>query len=447
MRVFLIVWFGQLISISGSQLTSFALGVWFYQSNGSVTQLSLISISALLPHVIFGPFVGVLVDRWNHRWTMILSDACAAVGTLTILILLLTNHLELWHIYLVNTVSAISATFQWPAYMASMVLLIPKQQLGRANGLIVLATAIAQIFAPPLAGALLGIINLQGVITIDLGTFVISVIILLCIRFPKIPINSDTIKSDPSHNEETAFSSLKETNNSPPSWIEEFKDGFSYLMIRPGLLEIVVFFGLIGLFRGATTILFNPLVLATNSASILGLVLAMGGVGMLLGSLVMTIWGSSDNCVHRIFVFVLLQSLCVLSAGLKVSVIIWVVCIFCYSFAVPIIEAAFMTIIQRKVLLNLQGRILSLMSALINSLNLISYLLSGLLADAIFEPLMTTNGILGKTVGLWLGRGPGRGIGLMFVIMGLCMILIVTVMYQNRNLRLIEQKLPDLTLS
>ena len=128
MRTFLIVWFGQLISLFGSQLTSFALGVWVYQNTGSVTQFSLISFFTMLPGLLISPLAGALVDRCDRRWVMILSDSIAGMSTLSIALLVATGQLQIWHIYLATTISSLSNAFQWSAYGAATTLLVPKKR-------------------------------------------------------------------------------------------------------------------------------------------------------------------------------------------------------------------------------------------------------------------------------------------------------------------------------
>ncbi|WP_026102647.1 MFS transporter [Pleurocapsa sp. PCC 7319] len=125
MRTFLIVWFGQLISLFGSQLTSFALGVWVYQNTGSVTQFSLISFFTMLPGLVISPLAGALVDRCDRRWVMILSDSIAGLSTLCIALLIAIGQIQIWHIYLATTISSLSNAFQWPAYSAATELCLP----------------------------------------------------------------------------------------------------------------------------------------------------------------------------------------------------------------------------------------------------------------------------------------------------------------------------------
>jgi DHA3 family macrolide efflux protein-like MFS transporter len=83
-RAFLLIWSGQVVSLTGSGLTGFALGVWVYQRTGSVTQFALISLFTSLPGIVFSPIAGALVDRWDRRWAMLISDAGAGLCTLSV---------------------------------------------------------------------------------------------------------------------------------------------------------------------------------------------------------------------------------------------------------------------------------------------------------------------------------------------------------------------------
>ena len=111
-QFFFLIWFGQLISLTGSGLTGFALGVWVYQQTGSVTQFALISLLTSLPGIIFSPIAGALVDRWDRRMAMILSDTGASVCTLSIALLLWAGRLEVWHIYIAMAISSTFSAFQ-----------------------------------------------------------------------------------------------------------------------------------------------------------------------------------------------------------------------------------------------------------------------------------------------------------------------------------------------
>ena len=157
-RTFLLIWFGQLISLTGTGLTGFALGVWVYQRTGSVTQFALIALATTLPGILFSPIAGALVDRWDRRWAMFLSDAGASVCTLSMCLLLFAGRLQVWEIYIAMSISSTITAFQWPAYSAATTLLVPKEHLGRASGMVQIADAVAQIGSPVIAGVMMGVV-------------------------------------------------------------------------------------------------------------------------------------------------------------------------------------------------------------------------------------------------------------------------------------------------
>jgi MFS transporter, DHA3 family, macrolide efflux protein len=192
MRVFILIWFGQLVSLIGSSLTDFALDIWVYQRTGSITQFTLMTISSALPMIVISPLAGVLVDQWNRRWIMILSDSGAALATVVIALLIVTNQIEIWHIYLATAISSSFCALQWPAYNAATTLLVSKQHLSRASGMIQLAASATQLISPVLGGVLLGIIRIEGIILLDFATFFVSLITLFLVRFPEI----NTVKTD-----------------------------------------------------------------------------------------------------------------------------------------------------------------------------------------------------------------------------------------------------------
>ena len=178
---FLIIWLGQVVSLVGSGLTSFALGVWVFERTGSATQFALIGLSAVLPRVLLSPLAGAIVDRFDRRRVMILGDLGAGLSTLVVVLLLYTARLEIWHIYLLSAVSAAFGTVQWPAFAATTSLLVSKKNLGRANGMVQFGLAASEILAPAMAGVLVGLIQLEGVILIDVVTFVFAVGTLLLV--------------------------------------------------------------------------------------------------------------------------------------------------------------------------------------------------------------------------------------------------------------------------
>jgi len=426
MSIFVLVWLGQLVSVLGSSLSNFALDVWVYQQSGSVTQLSFLILFTTLPLVIISPFAGVLADHWNRRWVMILSNSGAALSTLTIALLLVTRHIpQIWHIYLATAVSSSFSAFQWPAYSAATTLLVPKKHLGRASGMIQLAQAIAKLLSPILGGVLLGFIQLSGIFVLDLSSFLFALTTLLLVRFPQHKVTQS-----------------QQPNKT--SLLTQALHSFHYLRVRSGLLALLLFFASSNFLVGILQVLTYPLILSFASPAQLGTIMSFGGVGMITGSLVMSIWGGKrQKYINILFGFMLLQGFSMMVAGLYRSIFMFATAAFLFFLGLPFINSCAQVIFQKKVAPDVQGRVFSLNSAICGSCLPLAYLVAGPLSDRIFEPLMTVNGSLAGTIGQVIGTGPGRGIGLMFIVLGTLTMLITIIAYQYAPLRLVEDQLPD----
>jgi len=186
MRTFFIVWGGQLVSVLGSGLTRFGVAFWVFGETGSVTSLAMVIFAASVPAIIIGPFAGTFVDRFDRRLIMIGADFLAGASTVALAVIWLTGNLELWHIIGVSAVGAVGEAFQVPAYLASVTLLVPKEQLNRANGLTNANQALGFVVTPVLAGLLIATIGLGGILIIDVATFVVAVVTLPVVRFPRL---------------------------------------------------------------------------------------------------------------------------------------------------------------------------------------------------------------------------------------------------------------------
>lgn len=426
-RSFLLIWFGQTISLTGSGLTGFALGVWVYLRTGSVTQFALISLFTSLPGIVFSPFAGALVDRWDRRWAMILSDSGAGLCTLSVALLLLAGHLEVWHIYIAMAASSTFSAFQWPAYSAATTLLVPKEHYGRASGLVQMSEAVAQIASPVMAGALIGTIQVWGVMLVDFATFLFALLTLLIVRVPQPQ-------------------STAEGKAGQGSLFHEASYGWKYILARPGLLGLLLFFATTNFTSGIVGVLFTPLVLNFTTPAVLGTLLSIGGVGFLAGSLLMSTWGGPKHRINGILVFSLLQGSALFAAGFPPHVAILGAAAFFYFFGMPLINGCSQAIWQSKTAPDVQGRVFAVRRMIAWSSMPISYLLAGPLADRVFEPLLVPGGALTNSIGRIIGVGAGRGIALLFIILGIISLLAIQVGYLYPRLRRVETELPDASL-
>ena len=424
MRVFFTIWFGQVISLIGSSMTGFALSVWVYKTTGSILKLALVLFFTMVPAMIVSPLAGALVDRWDRRKVMILSDVGASIGPLTIALLFMLGALEIWHIYVALTISSMFVAFQWPAFSAATTLLVPKKQIGRASGLAQFAQALSLIAGPPVAALLMATVDLYGVFLLDVFSFLFSVTTLLLVRFPR------------------AEATVEGKAGSGSLLYESFY-GWTYIKSRPGLLGLLLFFVSTNFIFGLAQVLFTPLVLSFASVAVLGTVQSILGLGMLVGGIAISLWGGTGRRVMVVLGFQLVLGLCILAAGLRPSVYMVVIPAFIASFSIPIIWGSSQAIWQLKVAPDLQGRVFAVRRMIAWSALPLAYISAGPLAEYVFEPLLTEKGPLASSVGLFMGVGRGRGTGLLLVVMGLINTVAIIAGYMYPRLRLLEEELPD----
>jgi DHA3 family macrolide efflux protein-like MFS transporter len=426
LKTFLVIWFGQLISVIGSGLTGFALGVWIYDQTGQATPFAINALFATLPNVLLMPIAGALADRFNRRRLMMLADSGAAAVTGVAAVMLFFGDLQVWHIYLISLFGAFFSTFQYPAYMASITMLVPKKDLARAGGLMQMGGSIQSILTPLMAGALYAVIGLRGVIMIDAATFAFAVGTLLVVRIPQPKRTTDGAGGE------------------KRSLLADAVLGWNYLRARPGLFGMLLYFASVNFFLSFSGVLSGPLVLSFGSSADLGVVQMAGGVAMLVGSLAMSAWGGPRRRVPWLIVAIALASAGYLVSGAQASTPLIAAGRVILLFFIPFAAALSQAVFQTKVPADLQGRVFAIRGMIATSITPLAFVLAGPLADRVFEPMMRDGGGLGGTfLGDWLGVGPGRGIGLMYVISCLFLWVESGVAFASPRIRRVEDEIPD----
>lgn len=424
MRTFLVIWFGQLVSTLGSGLTGFALGVWIYQETGSTTLFAFNLLAFAVPNLIVSPFAGALVDRWDRRRVMILSDTGAGLSTLAVALLYFSGGLEVWHVYILTAINSAFSAFQWPAYSAVTTLLVPKAQLGRAGGMVQIGEAISALASPAIAGVLFVTAGIQGVVMVDFATYLVALLTLMAVRVPRPPATQAGAEGRGSLMQEAAY-------------------GWKYIVTRKGLLGLLVIFAATNFLTSLWNPLLPPMILEMSSPKVLGYLASIVGLGMLLGTLVMSAWGGPKRRIHGVLAFLMISGVFQMLLGVSPSLVLIAIAGFGAMFVMPIINASSQAIWQTKVAPDVQGRVFAVRRMIAWSAMPLAYLVAGPLADRVFNPLLMEGGALASTVGQVLGVGPARGTGLLFVISGLLSVLVAGGGYLYPRTRYLEDELPD----
>ncbi|MFG1677080.1 amino acid adenylation domain-containing protein [Micromonospora sp. NPDC049282] len=416
LAVFYLVAVGQLVSLVGSGLTAFGMGLWVYQRTGSVSLFATATVLALLPAVVLSPIAGALADRWDRRRIMVLADCLAATGTVSLALLLWLGQLHLWHILTAITVTAVATAFQQPAYQAAVTQLVPKRYYGRANGIVSLGTATSTVLAPLVGGALVLAVGLRGIVVIDLVTFAVAVTVTLSVRFP-----------------DTLFVRREEP------FRREVLGGWRFIVRRHGLVALVVLVASLNYFFALVEVLVTPLTLSFGDPAVLGRVLAASGVGMVVGSVLMGVWGGTARRTTGILAGVVLLGVSLLTVGLRPDPLFPALGLFGMGLATALVNTHWLAIVQAKVGLELQGRVLAMAQMLSWLMVPAGFLSAGPLAEHVLAPLARPGGPLAGLV----GTGPGRGMALAAVLAGLCALALAAGGIAHRRIRRLEDELPD----
>jgi MFS family permease len=432
MKGFSIIWVGQVVSVLASMMTGFGMTLWMYKQTESATAMAFMQVAFITPFLLLSPIAGAMVDRYNRKLMMMLSDLAAVLSTAAILVLYTTGLLEFWHLYIASVINGLGNTFQWPAYSAAISTMVPKEQYGRANGMMSLVDAGPGVLAPMIAGAVLAL-TIPGpfdsfalIMFIDLVTFFIAIGALLIVHVPQ---PQKTVEG-----QKVQGSILAE------AWY-----GFRYIFQRPSLLglQMIFFFG--NLFSGIGWAIFAPMILARTDQNslIFGSVQTAGAIGGIIGGVLMSVWGGLKRRVHGVLGGWMVTGICTIGIGFGSSLPVWIPFILLLSIFSALINTSNQSIWQAKVAPDIQGRVFSARRLIAWFAQPIAPIIGGTLADFVMEPAMLTPTPLSEIFGPIFGTGPGAGMGLLTSIIGLGAAFVGLSGYFLPAIRNAEDILPD----
>ncbi|MEU1731173.1 amino acid adenylation domain-containing protein [Streptosporangium sp. NPDC020145] len=421
MRRFAAVAAGQLISIVGSSLTEFAIPLWIYIHTGSLVRFALFSVLALVPGMLVAPLAGTLVDRYDRRKIMLAGDIGAFSTQLIMGVLLWTGNLDVWQIYPLLVVLSVALTFQRLAYNSAIPQLVPKRFLGHANGVVQMITGTAQLIVPLVAVGLMAVIGLEGILALDVASYVFAIGVLLFVRFPK-----------------TMAWKRRET------LVAEMVEGWKFSWGVKGFRAMLFFFAFLNVFLSPLFLLISPLVLGFATLEDVGRVSFFGGLGVFIAGLAMTIWGGPRRQRLRgVMLSTLILSVFCLVVGFQRDLVIVSIGVFGMSFWLTMLNGVYATIIQVKVPQRFHGRVIALNTLIAWSTLPIGFGLVAPYGSAIFDPLMMPGGALADTFGAVIGTGPGRGVGLMYVLFAFAIAAIAVAGLRIKTLARFDEEVPD----
>ncbi|MBD3307706.1 MFS transporter [candidate division KSB3 bacterium] len=414
---FLLIWAGEFLSVIGTGLTMFALGVYVYQRTQSTSSYVLILLCVFLPPFLLKPYGGVLADRYDRRLMMILGDSGASLGLIFIFVMMVTGRIELWHIYLGIAMSSVFTAFQEPAYKALVTDLLPEEQYAKASGLMQLANSAQYLISPFLAGILLTLMRVEYIFLLDISTLFLASGIIIWIR----KTLGGTAPQPSQHH-----------------FLADLKEGVQAFSTHRGVVHLVLTIMLVLFFVGLLQSLLVPMLLNLTTPKIVGISQSLCASGMILGSLVIGVFGGKQKHVVTLALSLFLAGLFFAGIGLSTQIIAVTATGFLFFATLPFINTSIEVLIRKNIDNRKQGRVWSIISTITYLGSIIAFAVAGFLADHIFNPLLAADGLLADTVGRVIGVGAGRGIALLFLISGGMISVIAVVIWRNTTIKRLE---------
>ena len=402
-------------------MTSIAIGIRVSVDTGQAAPLLLVAFFNELPPMLLGSAAGVLVDRWNRRFVMMLADAGQAIGSLLLLASFLSGSFQLWHLYVIVLLQGTFAMFQSPAQDAATSLLVADAQRDRANALKQMAFPLAGVIAPAVTGLIYPLVGIAGVVLVDMVTFLIAVAVVFRMHIPQPPAST--------HGKAASG-----------SFWRELRGGMAYLGARRALLLLILYFTVLNfLLNGPLDLSIPYLIKVTHSERLTGLLLAAMNAGALVGGAAIVLRPKGWKRIHVFMPAFLLTGAMFIVYGTSRTPIPLAISLFWLLFTLPLGWGLFTALLQSKTPPDMQGRVFSLFNQLGFVASTTSFLLVGPLVDRILEPAVKPGWAFTSLV----GDQAGAGMGLVLVVVGGVILVLTVATYALVAVRRIETDLSD----
>ncbi len=385
---FFTIWTGQAVSLLGSQLVQFALIWYLTQRTSSATVLATASLVGMLPQVVVGPFLGALIDRWNRRVIMVVSDSLIALATIGLAVLFALGTPQIWHIYVLMFVRSLFGGFHNNAMGASTSLMVPKEHLARIQGLNQTLNGGLNILSAPLGALLLEVLPMQGVLAIDVVTAVFAVVPLFFIAVPQ----------------PERIASVEDGGTKTSMWTD-LREGLRYVRTWPGLLMMITMAALIN-FLISPGFSLMPLLVKDHfggGALQLGWLESASGVGIVVGGLLLSVWGGFKRQIATSMMGLLVLGVATAVIGFLPGSLFLaaVAAMFVTGIFLVLTNGPIMGVFQAAIDPRMQGRVLTLITSACTAMVPVGLIIAGPVSDWIgIQTWFVLGGVVCSLMGL-----------------------------------------------
>lgn len=365
-RSFYTLWAGQAVSLITSAVLQMAIIWHLTEETGSAMVLSIATLVGFLPQAILGPFIGVLVDRYHRKYVMIGADLLIAAVGLVLALASLAMELPVWLIMVVLFLRSVGTAFHSPALNAVTPLLVPEDQLTKCAGYTQSIQSASYILGPALAALLYAVWDLNSIILVDVGGAVLASILTAFVFIPRLEAGESAAQGN---------------------LMLEMKEGYSALRSNKGLFALLWVGALYMLFFMPINALFPLMSMkyfggTTYHASLVEIVFA---AGMLVGGLVLGVWGGFKNRVLSLAASILLMGVSLIVSGLLPvkGFAVFVLCSTLMGFSAPFYSGVQTALFQEKISPEYLGRVFALLGSVVSVAMPLGLVLSALFADTL----------------------------------------------------------------
>ena len=382
-----------------SYAASFA-AIWYVtESTGSALALSFLSICAYLPQGLLSPFGGVLADRLNRKYLIILADSICGLASFALGLIILFGQVSFAAIVVMVIIRSAAQAFHYPALMALMPMLVPEKHLLRINTLDQLLLSVSGMAAPVLGIFFYTVVGFHSVMFLDFAGALIACAGMLLAKVPSTKcasLSSNTQSSDNTSNESTSdkhhvLADLKE------GWVALKRVRGLFVLIILITLGMVCFSPMSSLYPLMTFDYFQ------GDGYMASIAEATFAAGLLIGSSILMVWGGGKKLTRLIAIACISFGLLCSVSGLISQNMFWIFAILCAGMG--LVSAWFngpmMTLIQRNTAEETMGRVIGLVNTGIALAGPVGIAAGGIFAEFMgVAPFFVVDGILCAFIGI-----------------------------------------------
>lgn len=370
--------FSQAISLLGSSLVQFAITSYITIQTKSGLYATIAILCAVLPTFFLSPFAGVWADKYDRRKLIMLADAGIALCTLVVAVIFLSGHGSLALLYIALIIRALGSAVQMPCVSALLPDIVPEEHLGRINGINGSVQALSGLASPMLGALLLGLVPLGMVFFVDIITALIAILIML-LAF-RLPQKEGTVSAETSGH-----------------YLDELKSGFRYIL-NTRFLRLFFLFCVADFILMAPVVFLTQVQVARNYGGDYWYLSAMEvafSVGMLIGGVVISVWGGFKNKIQTMVLSVTAMGVCTFALGIRMPFVPYILLMGLFGVAMPFLNTPAITFLQEKTDSRYTGRVFGVLTMINTSMMPLGMLIFGPFADIVsIEVLLLFTGVI-----------------------------------------------------